>query len=606
MPSPNEKLAESLDALEALQEGNRRVFRSDDLSRVHRERLLENGFLQEVMKGWLISSSPDAQPGESTPWHASFWEFCARYCNERFGDQWHLSPEQSLFLHGERTVIPDQLVVHSPKAANNDIKLLFGTTLYDLKVEEMPPPAALTVREGLRLFTPAAALVRVPESFFQLYPLEVQVVMASLADASDLLRLLLNGGHSAKAGYLAKAFRQTGRPEVADEILRAMKGAGYDVRESSPFEAGQIFRKVSRPTAPIVSRIEMLWESMRGKVHATFPQSPGLPTDKEAYLRFVDEIYRTDAYHSLSIEGYSVTPALVERVRHGDWDPQRDAGARRNRDALAARGYWQAFQLVKKEVEKVIAGENPAARARAAHNDWYRELFQPCVTAGLLEPGSLAGYRNIPVYLRGSRYVPPRWEAVRDAMPALFELLEKEPEPSVRAVLGHWLLGYVHPYPDGNGRMARFVMNVMLASGGYPWTVIRVVDRKSYLSALDRASIEMDIHPFTNFIVHRVQWRLERHDLTFPAPMESLVFGRDMVLFYGQDGEAVVRCAITGEALDDHFQGSGKDRLEIFRANREPLEQEVRRRYLAGDTELDGSILIRSGDLPDDLSSQRT
>ena len=606
MPLPNEKLAESLDALEALQEGNRRVFRSDDLSRVHRERLLENGFLQEVMKGWLISSSPDAQPGESTPWHASFWEFCARYCNERFGDQWHLSPEQSLFLHGERTVIPDQLVVHSPKAANNDIKLLFGTTLYDLKVEEMPPPAALTVREGLRLFTPAAALVRVPESFFQLYPLEVQVVMASLADASDLLRLLLNGGHSAKAGYLAKAFRQTGRPEVADEILRAMKGAGYDVRESSPFEAGQIFRKVSRPTAPIVSRIEMLWESMRGKVHATFPQSPGLPTDKEAYLRFVDEIYRTDAYHSLSIEGYSVTPALVERVRHGDWDPQRDAGARRNRDALAARGYWQAFQLVKKEVEKVIAGENPAARARAAHNDWYRELFQPCVTAGLLEPGSLAGYRNIPVYLRGSRYVPPRWEAVPDAMPALFELLEKEPEPSVRAVLGHWLLGYVHPYPDGNGRMARFVMNVMLASGGYPWTVIRVVDRKSYLSALDRASIEMDIHPFTNFIVHRVQWRLERHDLTFPAPMESLVFGRDMVLFYGQDGEAVVRCAITGEALDDHFQGSGKDRLEIFRANREPLEQEVRRRYLAGDTELDGSILIRSGDLPDDLSSQRT
>src|SRR5207249_6393453 len=53
------------------------------------------------------------------------------------------------------------------------------------------------------LFTAAAALVRVPESFFQLYPLEAQVVMASLADASDLLRVLLNGGHSAKAGYLA-------------------------------------------------------------------------------------------------------------------------------------------------------------------------------------------------------------------------------------------------------------------------------------------------------------------------------------------------------------------------------------------------------------------
>jgi len=153
VPSPNEKLAESLDELKVLQQANRRVFRSDDLSRVHRERLVENGFLQEVMKGWLISSSPDSQAGESTPWHASFWEFCARYCDERFGEQWHLSPEQSLFLHGERTVIPDQLVVHSPKATNNDIQLLFGTTLYDLKVAEMPAATALLLKDGLRSFS---------------------------------------------------------------------------------------------------------------------------------------------------------------------------------------------------------------------------------------------------------------------------------------------------------------------------------------------------------------------------------------------------------------------------------------------------------------------
>jgi fido (protein-threonine AMPylation protein)/ketosteroid isomerase-like protein len=599
MPSPNEKLAESLDVLKELQQGNRRVFRSDDLSRVHRERLVENGFLQEVMKGWLISSSRDSGAGESTPWHASFWEFCARYCDERFGEQWHLSPEQSLFLHGERTVIPDQLVVHSSKATNNDIKLLFGTTLYDLKVAEMPAPGALTLRDGLRLFSPAAALVRVPESFFQLYPVETQVVMASLPDATDVLRFLLNGGHSAKAGYLAKAFRQTGRGDVADEILRAMKGAGYDVRESSPFEARHIFARLGRPAAPIVGRIEMLWESMRGKVLAVFPKAPGLPADKEEYLRFVSEIYRTDAYHSLSIEGYSVTPALVERVRQGGWDPEHDPGDRRNRDALAARGYWQAFQLVKKEVEKVIAGENPAALVRAVHNDWYREMFQPSVTAGLIEPGSLAGYRNIPVYLRGSRYIPPRWEAVRDAMPAFFDLLEKEPEPSVRAVLGHWLFGYIHPYSDGNGRMARFLMNVMLASGGYPWAVIRIRDRKSYLSALDRASIAMDMHPFAALIVHRVQWRLERHDLTFPAPQEIFISQRDIVFFYGQDGEAWVRCAISREALDDHFQGDGKDKLEVFRANRQAIEEEVRRKYVSGDTEVDGSILIRSDDLPE-------
>ena len=130
--------------------------------------------------------------------------------------------------------------------------------------------------------------------------------------------------------------------------------------------------------------------------------------------------------------------------------------------------------------------------------------------AGLIAPSALAGYRNAAVFLRKSRHVPPRWEAVRDAMPTLFDLLEDEPNPSVRAVLGHWLFGYIHPYPDGNGRMARFLMNAMLASGGYPWTVIRVEDRDGYLSALESASLDMDIRPFARFVAERVNWSMEQ------------------------------------------------------------------------------------------------
>ncbi len=58
-----------------------------------------------------------------------------------------------------------------------------------------------------------------------------------------------------------------------------------------------------------------------------------------------------------------------------------------------------------------------------------------------------------------------------------------------------------------------------------------------------------------------------------------------------------MRCAISREALDDHFQGDDKDKLEVFRANRRAIEQEARRKYLAGGTEPDGSVLIRTGDL---------
>src|SRR5208282_6049025 len=597
MATPNEKLAESLDVLKALQEGRRRVFRSDELSRIHRERLVENGFLQEVIKGWLISASPGARAGDSTPWYASFWEFCARYCDERFGNEWHLSPEQSLLLHGEKTVIPEQVVVCSPKGTNHLNKLLFGTSVYDLKVPAMPAAANLVIRDGVRLFSPAASLVEVGETFFVRNPVESQVVLASLGDTSDLLRLMLDGGNSTKAGYLAGAFRRIGRAELAEEIFRAMKRAGYDVRESDPFEASQTFGRPRPGAAPIVGRLGLMWQATRDTVIKNFPKAPGLPKDTEAYLRNVDEIYKSDAYHSLSIEGYSVTPEIIERVRKGDWNPEIDQADRRNRDALVARGYWQAFQVVKESVSKVLAGENPGARARAAHKEWYGELFQPSVTAGLLRASDLAGYRNNAVYLRTSRYAPPRWEAVRDAMPAFFDLLEKESEQSVRAVLGHWLFGYIHPYPDGNGRMARFLMNVMLASGGYPWTVIRMRDRKAYLAALDRASIDVDIKPFTNLIAQRVRWSLERHDLKFPAPEERFVFDREVVHFFGQDGETRVRCAISREALDDDFRGDNRDKLEVFRENRHVIEQGARQKYAAGDTEPDGSVLIHSGEL---------
>ncbi len=509
MASPREKLAASLAKLQKLQSNGRRVFQSKELRRKDRERLVAQGFLRQVIKGWLISASPGAALADTTPWYASFWEFCALYCNTRFGANWHLSAEQSLLLHAENTVVPRQVIVYTPTGANNTIGLLFGTSLYDLRQKQMPRRTDLTVKDRLRLFTPTATLVKVPENFFARHPVETEVILAGIKDASEVVGRLLEGGHSAIAGRLAGAFRRIGRADIADEILKAMKAAGYTVREIDPFTPQQTFGNLSIGVAPIVGRIQALWSSLREPVIKAFPQALELPQDTKAYLHFVDEIYQSDAYHSLSIEGYRVTPELIERVRAANWSPDTHDADRQSRDALTARGYWQAFQKVKEAVSQIITGANPGALVRTAHRDWYRELFAPCVAAGLIEATALAGYRVHPVYLQGSRHVPPRWEVVPDAIQALFDLLEGESEPSVRAVLGHWLFGYIHPYPDGNGRMARFTMNAMLASGGYPWTVIRVEDRDAYMRALESASVDADIGPFAAFIAERVRWSIE-------------------------------------------------------------------------------------------------
>src|SRR5271165_4503621 len=122
MPAPSEKLAQSLEILGNLQNSNGiAAVRARDLSRTHRERLLANGFLQEVIKGWYIPSRPDEVKGESTAWYALFWRFCAVYLEARFGKEWCLSPEQSLSLHGGNRTVPRQLsreVTQSPQQSH--------------------------------------------------------------------------------------------------------------------------------------------------------------------------------------------------------------------------------------------------------------------------------------------------------------------------------------------------------------------------------------------------------------------------------------------------------------------------------------------------------
>jgi Fic family protein len=159
-------------------------------------------------------------------------------------------------------------------------------------------------------------------------------------------------------------------------------------------------------------------------------------------------------------------------------------------------------------VRRVVEGANAGEVADDDHRTWYRELFAPSVTAGILRPADLAGYRNGPVYIRESMHVPLNRDAVRDAMPALFDLLRGEAEASVRAVLGHFIFVYIHPYMDGNGRVGRFLMSVMMASGGYPWTVIPIENRTAYMHALEKASVGENIAPFADFVAGLVEKRL--------------------------------------------------------------------------------------------------
>ncbi|PCK07433.1 MAG: cell filamentation protein Fic, partial [Alteromonadaceae bacterium] len=130
MASPSEKLAQSLSVLKNMQDDGQIAIPSSDMTRTHRERLLKNGFIQKVMKGWYIPSRPDERVGESTAWYASFWRFCAQYLTERFGEDWSLSPEQSLMLHAGDTTVPRQVLVRAKKAGNKNTDFPHNTSIF--------------------------------------------------------------------------------------------------------------------------------------------------------------------------------------------------------------------------------------------------------------------------------------------------------------------------------------------------------------------------------------------------------------------------------------------------------------------------------------------
>lgn len=498
MASPSDRLAASIGALNALRADGRRVFRSNELSRTHRERLLRNGCLDEIMKGWLVAADPVSQPGESRREPDPLWEFCACYCTARFGEEWHLSPEQSLLLHAGSQAPQRKIVIHSPKGANNDVALRTGASIYDLKQKVMPPGSSIVVEEGLRLLSVPAALTRVPESFFRGFPSEARSVLASLPNSIETVRLLLEDGRSSVAGRLVAAFRNVGRSEIAEAIAAAMKAEGFVVRESNPFALAPPAAVLLGASDGFAAQLQELWNDGRKPVLQEFPPSPSMHREPSRILRSIEEQCDIDAFNSLSISGFDVSPELVASA---DSHPL----AAPSREFLAARGYRRAFEAVKAGVASVLEGAQPGEVARRKQGNWYWELIQPGLAAGLIDSNSVAGCRDGDAEFRASKRMPRLRASVGDAMAALFDLLEVEEAPAARAVLGHVLLASIKPYPSCNGRVARFLFNFMLSSGGYPWTVFPADGKDVYLAALQKARDDLDFAPLAGFLATLVK-----------------------------------------------------------------------------------------------------
>ena len=388
---------------------------------------------------------------------------------------------------------PNQILIRAPKGNDYMVPLIPPTSIFNLGAE-LPSKIDANNPYNLNLYTLAEAIIVATPTMYRNDALTMRTALAMVHDSSDILKILVDTGQTVRAGRVIGAFRNIGRTDIADEIAGTMKRMGYTINEEDPFEK---VMEIHVSQSPYAVRLRLMWQHMREDVIANFTRLKSNLSAKE-FLERMETRYKLDAYHSLSIEGYRVTDELINKVKSGAWKP--DGEDMDSKNALAARGYWQAFREVKKSVSDILKGSNSADVAERDLSVWHSEMFMPCVTAGIIKPSDIVGYRSHQVYIRNSMHIPLNPGALRDAMTTLFELLKEEPEACVRAVLGHFLFTYIHPFMDGNGRIGRFLMNAMLASGGYDWLIIPVERRDEYMAALEKASVEGNIVPFVRFL----------------------------------------------------------------------------------------------------------
>ncbi len=495
---PQKLLAEALKAGKAAAKDN--IVKSSSIERKYREILVREHFLTEVIKGWYLLTSPEG--GEnSTAWFGGVWAFLKHYLSDRFGKNgFCLSAESSFNLHAGDTVIPKQLIVLTKKPSNTNVDLLHGTSILLMTVKTNFPKE----RErwnGVWVIQLPYALCRLSPTYFKNYPRNIEIALKSLAlSTTDISRAVLQYESIVGAERIIGAYKHFGLENQAKQIKEDLIAAGYKIKEVDPFVEYEPKLNLSRPVSPHAGRIHAMWYAMRDEVGKIMPKPPGMKRSRKTEIELIQEKHKDDAYHSLSIEGYRVTAELIEMIESGEWDPENNESDRKQYDALAAKGYFEAFKTVVGSAGRVLQKDNPGQVFAEDLQSWYRQLFSQFVKTNRMKPADLAGYRDQQVYIGGSRHVPPPKDAVGDCMEELFQLLKDEEDPAVRAVLGHFVFVFIHPYMDGNGRIGRFLMNLMFISGGFGWTIIKTEFRDRYMAALEEASTKEDITPFAEFI----------------------------------------------------------------------------------------------------------
>jgi Fic family protein len=194
---------------------------------------------------------------------------------------------------------------------------------------------------------------------------------------------------------------------------------------------------------------------------------------KPAEIKSLREYYKIGiTYSSNALEGNSLTESETKVVI----EDGITIGGKPIRDHLEALGHADAYNYLWQLSKNSGFSEKDI-------NKLHQLFFQR------IDQKNAGKYRKIQVFISGSEFIPPKTAEVPKLMKLFVSELSTNPgiHPVEWASKVHLRFVQIHPYIDGNGRIARLLLNLCLLQNGFPVTIIPPILRLEYISSLEKA-----------------------------------------------------------------------------------------------------------------------
>lgn len=243
-------------------------------------------------------------------------------------------------------------------------------------------------------------------------------------------------------------------------------------------------------------------DSLKQRLDALRPLPP-------AVVRNLREVLMVNwTYHSNAIEGNTLTLLETKVVLEGI-----TVGGKLLREHLEAINHRDAIHYI----EDVV-------RQEEAFSEWQLRNLHRLVLKGI-DDANAGVYRTSNVSIAGARHVPPHLFQVPERIAALLRWYDEEAallHPVLRAAQLHVEFVKIHPFVEGNGRIARLLLNLELLKAGYPAIVLPVQRRLAYYAALDAAHVDGDLAPFMALVVASLREAFAQYAFALNQPSLDL------------------------------------------------------------------------------------